>query len=242
MSHSILLSESLRKSRNCSRGIAFSGQFGHTKGIEKIRQKQPEAIVEYIALLSVKHSIYPAEFFQVLVSARENGKELCQTLAVEYRGSVKKEAIFLVTKGTAVIGQFRVAEDLLLRKNIRFDRWMNTEKIRKKMETQKRGLKLSTVIQNLRHGMKKVNVEAEVLETPTPSRVYTQFGNSATVTNALIGDETGKVRLCLWNEQVNLVNEGDTVQIKNATVSTYKGERQLRLGKSGTVNILSHAK
>jgi ssDNA-binding replication factor A large subunit len=33
---------------------------------------------------------------------------------------------------------------------------------------------------------------------------------------------------------------GDTVQIKNASVSTFKGERQLRLGKNGTVSILQN--
>jgi replication factor A1 len=58
------------------------------------------------------------------------------------------------------------------------------------------------------------------------------------VTNAWVADETGRIKLCLWNEQADLVNVGDTVQIKNASVSTFKGERQLRLGKKGTVNVL----
>ena len=62
------------------------------------------------------------------------------------------------------------------------------------------------------------------------------------VTNAWIADETGKIKLCLWNEQVDFVNVGDTVQIKNASVSTFKGERQLRLGKTGTVSILQKVK
>jgi replication factor A1 len=86
--------------------------------------------------------------------------------------------------------------------------------------------------------MKKVNLEAQVLETAAPLKVYIQYGNSGTVTNAVVGDETGKIKLCLWNEQGTLANKGDTVQIKNATVSTYKGERQLRLGKNGTINAV----
>ena len=90
--------------------------------------------------------------------------------------------------------------------------------------------------------MKKVNIEAKVLETPTPSTVQTRYGNSARVTNAWIADETGKIKLCLWNEQVDFVNVGDTVQIKNASVSTFKGERQLRLGKTGTVSVLQKLK
>jgi len=58
------------------------------------------------------------------------------------------------------------------------------------------------------------------------------------VTNVWIADETGKILLSLWNEQSNLINVGDTIQIKNATVAAYKGERQLRIGKASTLNIL----
>ena len=86
--------------------------------------------------------------------------------------------------------------------------------------------------------MKKVNVEAEVLETPKPSIVHTRYGNSAMVTNAWIADETGKIKLCLWNEQASSITIGDTIQIKNASVSTFKGERQLCLGKIGTISVL----
>jgi replication factor A1 len=94
------------------------------------------------------------------------------------------------------------------------------------------------MVQDLRHGMKKVTVEAEVLETPKPSLVHTRYGNSAMVTNAWIADETGKVKLCLWNEQASYITLGDFIQIKNASVTAFKGERQLCLGKTGTVSVL----
>lgn len=204
-----------------------------------MNQKKP-TIMEYIAFLSVKQGIYLAELYQAMVAAREKGKTTCQNLTVEYRGSLKDEAIFLITKGTSVIAQFRVAEELLLRKNICFENWMDTDKIRKQMNRQSRTPRLSSLVQDLRHGMKKVNLEAKVLETAKPSTVQTRYGNSATVTNAWIADETGKIKLCLWNEQADFVTVGDTVQIKNASVSTFKGERQLRLGKNGTVSVLQN--
>jgi ssDNA-binding replication factor A large subunit len=67
--------------------------------------------------------------------------------------------------------------------------------------------------------------------------VYTQFGNSALLANATIEDETGKIKLCLWDKQVNSIAVGDKVQVANATVATFKGEKQLRLGKTGTVTV-----
>jgi len=48
------------------------------------------------------------------------------------------------------------------------------------------------------------------------------------------------MNLCLWNDQIDAVSAGDTVQIENARTSTFKGERQLSLGKTGTVNNIDH--
>jgi hypothetical protein len=202
-----------------------------------MRQKNPTATIEHLALLSVKHSIYLAELFQALVLARDHGKAKIQTLKIECRGAIKQEAIFLITKESMVIGQFRVPEEFLQRKNICFENWMDTDKVRKQIGKQNT-TGLPVLVHSLRHGMKKVNLKAEVLETAAPSRVYTHYGNSATVTNALIGDETGKVKLCLWNEQATSITKGDTIEVRNASVSMYKGERQLRLGKNGTLSVL----
>ena len=202
-----------------------------------MNQKKP-TITEQLAFLSVKNSVYLAELFQALVSARENGKSACMNLAVQYRGSVDNYAIFLITKYSKVVAQFRVPEEILLRKNICFETWMDTDNIRKQMSRQNRSSHLCTMVQDLRHGMTRVIVEAEVLGTPKSSIVNTRYGNSAIVTNVWIADETGKVKLCLWNEQANSFTEGETIQVRNASVSTFKGERQLCLGKTGTISVL----
>jgi replication factor A1 len=195
-------------------------------------------IIEQLAFLSIKQSVYLSEIFQALVSAREIGKSVCIDLKIRYRGSINDEAIFLITKDNKVIVQFRVPEEFLLEKNLPFESWMDTVKIRKYIARRSLAPRLSTLVQDLRHGMKKVNVEVEVLETPKPTLVHTRYGNSALVTNAWIADETGKIKLCLWNEQANSAVKGDTIQIKNASVSTFKGERQLRLGRKGTISVL----
>src|SRR4030066_1816324 len=202
-----------------------------------MNQKKP-TIIEHLAFLSVKHGVYLEELFPALVTAREQGTATCENLAVEYRGSIGKGAIFLITKDSKVVAQFRIVKELLLTKDIHFESWMNTDKIHKQIVKQNCGPPLSTMVQAFRHGMKKVTVEAEVLETPKPSLVQTRYGNSAMVTNAWIADETGKIKLCLRNEQANYITLGDFIQIKNASVTAFKGERQLCLGKTGTVSVL----
>ncbi len=202
-----------------------------------MRQKK-STLGEHLALLSVKYSIYPAEVFQALIAASKNEKAVCGNLTVEYRGKVKGETIFLITKGAAVVAQFRVDEEFLLRKDNPFESWMSTDKIRKKIAKQNTD-SIYTLINDLRAGMKRVNLKAEVLEIPKPAQVHTQFGNTVMVVNALVGDETGKIKLCLWEGQIGSISVGQYIEIKNAQVCVFRGERQLRLGKNGVITTLS---
>lgn len=200
-----------------------------------MNHKKP-AVMEYLAFLSIKNGMYVSEIYQALVVAREKNRAVCKDLIVQYRGSVKNEAIFLITKNANVIGQFRVAEELLLGKDICFENWLNTDKIRKQINRQTQ--KNAIMIQDLHHGMKKVSLQVKVIEIPKSAIVRTQYGNNAKLTNAWVADDTGKIKLCLWNEQADLVNADDTVDIKNASVFTYKGERQLRLGRNGSITAI----
>ncbi len=199
--------------------------------------KEPN-IIEHLAFLSVKYGVYLSELYQALVSARANKKASCENLTVEYRGTIKGQVIFLITKGNAVLVQFRVAEEFLQRKNISFESWLDTDKVRRQVAKQHCGGIDSISIMNLRHGMKKVNVKAEVVEAEKPQLIRTQYGNSVMLTNAWIADDTGKVKLCLWGEQANSLVVGNIVQVTHATVRTFKGERQLSIGTRGSLSIL----
>ena len=216
--------------------FAFSLYSDTTHGRRKVRQKK-STLGEHIALLSVKHNIYPSEIFQALIKAKDNEKAACGNLTVEYRGKVKDEIIFLIKKDNNAVAQFRVDEEFLLRKDNPFESWMTTDKICKKIAKQNID-SVFTAINDLRACMKRVNVKAEVLEIPKPVQVHTQFGNTVRVVNALVGDETGKIKLCLWEGQINAVAVGDNIVIKNSHICVFRGEKQLRLGKKGVISTL----
>ena len=207
---------------------------------ENLRQKK-STLGEHLALLSVKYSVYPNEVFQAMISARKNEKSKCGHLTVEYRGKMKNETIFLITRGNDVVAQFRVDEEFLLRKDNPFESWMSSEKIRKKIAKQNTE-SIYSQIRELRAGMKRVNLKAEVLEMPKPAQVHTQFGNTVMVVNAVVGDGTGKIKLCLWEGQINTISVEDNIELKNAQVCVFRGEKQLRLGKNGSLSILPNLK
>lgn len=192
--------------------------------------------VEYLALLSVKYGVDADEFFNALISARDSRKSPCGGLSIECRSRQKNTLVLLITKDQKVVAQFPIPEEFLLLQNnpikdaqriYMLDRY-SARKDRKPGLLQ---------VKDLRNGMKGVNLKAEVLEVAEPKSVVTRFGSYASLANATISDETGKIKLCLWNEQITSLSVGDTVQIENARISMFKGETQVRMGKNSTLRV-----
>jgi hypothetical protein len=221
----------------CNSGIACSFQDSSGKQFERthLNHKEPK-IIDHLAFISVKNNVFLSELYHAIVEAETTGKSKCQNLTVEYRGTKNNQPVFLITKANSVIAQFAVEKEILLRQDISFDRWLDTDKIRKQVAKQKLCVS-SMVIDNLRHGMKKVNLQAEVLAVEKPQLVHTQYGNNVMLTKALIADKSGQIKLSLWGDQIEF-SVGTWVEIKHATVQTFKGERHLSLGKQGTFSVL----
>jgi replication factor A1 len=190
---------------------------------------------EYLAFLSIKYEVDSGELFYALISAEEKQKARCGNLSIECRGKTQDKAIFLIMNDSRVVAQFPVSEEFLLERGNPIKDFMKTDMIRRHLVKKSRGSR-SLPIGDLRTGMSHVNLKAKVLEIPRPKLVVTRFGNYASVANALIADETGTIKLCLWNEQINSISIGDTIQIENARTSTFRGERQVRIGKKGTLS------
>ncbi|MDD3792013.1 MAG: OB-fold nucleic acid binding domain-containing protein [Candidatus Bathyarchaeota archaeon] len=93
-------------------------------------------------------------------------------------------------------------------------------------------------IKDLNDGMKRVTVEAKVVEKGDPREVRSRYKDETyKIVDAVIADETGSVKLTLWNEQIDQVNVGDNVKIENGYVTSFKGEIQLNVGKFGTLTV-----
>ena len=69
-------------------------------------------------------------------------------------------------------------------------------------------------------------------------RQFNKDGKQLRVCDSTLQDDTGKVKLSLWNEQVDLVNVGDTVKISKGYVNEWQGEKQLSTGKFGTLEVV----
>jgi len=195
------------------------------------------SVGEYLACLSVKYEVEPDKLFGALVSAEEHNVSKCGDLSITCRSKLQDSTILLITSGSKVVAQFPVSKQFLSERS-------NPIEISKRTnmlwgyQRQKKKEPHPFHVSDLRPGMKRVNLKARVLEIAKPTLVFTKYGNAAKVTNALVADETGTIKLCLWNEQIASISVKSTVQIENATVSTFRGERQLRIGKHGLLSIV----
>ena len=85
--------------------------------------------------------------------------------------------------------------------------------------------------------MKRVTVEAKVVEKGDAREVKSRFKDETyRIVDAVIADETGSVKLTLWNEQIEQINVGDNVKVDNGYVTSFKGEIQLNVGKFGKLS------
>ena len=195
------------------------------------------SIDEYLAFLSIKYEVDPDNLVNALISADENKESTCGNLLINCRSKQSDKIIFLITTGPKVVGQFSMSEKLLLEQNSPLRNLAKTNALQRHLTKRNKGPH-SVRIGDLRTGMRQVTLKAKVLEIATPTQVFTRFGNYASVANAVIGDDTGTVKLCLWNEQIGSVSIGDMIELQSAHVSTFRGEQQLRIGKNGLINVL----
>lgn len=193
------------------------------------------SIADYLYFLAVKYEIDFNVLFRGLIQAREKEEVSIGKLSIECRQKARNHDVFLITEGYKVVAQFAAPKYFL-------EHPYQTGELKLlhlfRQVSKPDAYKASRHVGDLRCGMKRINLKARVLEVSKTTLVFTRFGEYARVANALIADETGTIKLCLWNEKINAVSVDSVVQIENATVSKFRGETQLRLGKGGRLEII----
>ncbi len=90
---------------------------------------------------------------------------------------------------------------------------------------------------DLKPNLENISVKGRVLETSPPKIINTKRG-MRTISNAVLGDETGRVQVTLWGSKAGTLHEGDVVEIDGAWTSSFRGRVQLNIGKSTSVKKL----
>ena len=148
-------------------------------------------------------------------------------------------ATFLLTNKEKVVSQFPITLDILKEPEYYKEQLQYFSKFLYKNNKQEQKIRK---IDELKYGMKDIDIKPKVVEIPPGVNVLTRFGTTAYVSNVKIADESGSIRLSLWNNQIDKVHVGDEIELKACYIFRYRGEPQLRLGRKGTLTIINEEK
>src|SRR5713101_565340 len=81
---------------------------------------------------------------------------------------------------------------------------------------------------------RQVNVSVKIVQKGEIRETFSRSdGAPHRVSDVLVGDETGAVYMSLWDDNIEKVNEGDSIDIKNGYVSLFRGSMRLNIGRYG---------
>ncbi|MFZ3058751.1 MAG: OB-fold nucleic acid binding domain-containing protein [Candidatus Methanoperedens sp.] len=94
-------------------------------------------------------------------------------------------------------------------------------------------------IADIKTGMNGLNLIAKVIDTGKVRTFARKDGTTGKVTNVTLGDDTGKIRITLWDKKAEEpgFKAGDTVEITNAYAreNTFSNQTELQLGSGGGI-------
>jgi replication factor A1 len=95
-------------------------------------------------------------------------------------------------------------------------------------------------IVNISDGQRRVIVEGKVERIDGPRTVQSRkTGEELKVADVTLSDDTGSIKLVLWNEYIPQVRLNTRIRIEEGYVKTYREELQMSVGKWGMIITLN---
>ena len=92
-------------------------------------------------------------------------------------------------------------------------------------------------IKDLKPKQGNVDIIVDVIDVGD-IREFNKFGKPGKVANAVAKDETGDIKLTLWNDDIEKIKAGDKVHLTNGYVNEWQGEMQLTTGRMGRIEVI----
>jgi len=193
----------------------------------------------YLIRVSNKYGLDTHKFLMCFPQAWTHERSSHNGISIQLRQKTKNNSVFLVTQDQKVIAQLHLSQKLLkYLPEVDLESYPFIEFTpARKMETFET---TDVQIKDIDGGVKSVNLIAKVVGKSDRRKVFSRFGDPLALSIATISDGTGSMRLPLWNAQIDRVSVGDTVQIDNGRVRTFRGELQVSVGRSGRLQVIEN--
>lgn len=88
-------------------------------------------------------------------------------------------------------------------------------------------------IVNLKADMRNIDIRFRVISKGEIREIISGDGKELRLSEVEVGDETGRIYLTLWDQNIDLINDGDIGEVRNGFIKVIRSELRLNIGKYG---------
>ena len=93
-------------------------------------------------------------------------------------------------------------------------------------------------VSEVRPDMRRIDLELKVLEVEEPRTYLRRDGREGRVATAVAEDDTGKIKISLWDAEIDRVKAGDRIKITNGYARLFRNEVHVSAGIYGRLEVL----
>lgn len=191
---------------------------------------------DYLVRISRKYELDASRLLDCIQCAWTRGESSFDDISVKRRQTAGDDGVFLITQNDQIMTQLKLTPARLeqLRRsgfhNLLSEEYATAKRARPEAE--------NSMIKDLTSRTKRFNLQVKVTEKSTPRTILSKWGRELVLSTAIVKDQSGTIKLPLWNDQIGMVSVGDTLRIENAQLKEFQGELHLAVGKSTTLRIV----
>ncbi|KXA91002.1 hypothetical protein AKJ57_02890 [candidate division MSBL1 archaeon SCGC-AAA259A05] len=91
---------------------------------------------------------------------------------------------------------------------------------------------------DVKPGMRNLDLELKVVDMEEP-HTFEKKGKQGKVVTAVCEDDSGRVKVSLWDEDVDRVETGDRIRVEGGYSRLFKGELRVSAGRHGEIVVLT---
>lgn len=195
----------------------------------------------YLLQLARKYNLTTPVLYSAMSSAREDGRGRCGKFSIKLRDRGETSSTYMFSFDDKPLAQAKIQNDSVHKLKRLPEEFSGFDQEENGRATQKNAHGVMP-IRDLRFGARGVSFKAQVVKKSVVRAVTSKDGNPLLVCSVTLSDGTGEIPIAVWNNQIATISEGDLVQVQDARVGSFRGEKQLSLNrKTGALRVLESA-
>ena len=91
---------------------------------------------------------------------------------------------------------------------------------------------------DVKPAMRNVDLELKIVEVEEPRSYVSRAGREGRVTTAVGEDDSGRIKVSLWDKDIDLVKVGSLIRIRNGYSRLFRDEVYVSAGMYGKLEVV----